>query len=104
MISPQSIAVAAASSKLIGQEGQLFRLTLPHSLGLLGIICVLTYLQAYALPGMVPALPPAAGVMARPGLSPLGPGGVGLLTASALVLGVLSYFNLSSQRPRAGGE
>ncbi len=39
MISPQSIAVATASSKLTGQEGQLFRMAVPHSLGLLSISC-----------------------------------------------------------------
>jgi lactate permease len=54
MISPQSIAVAAGSSGLTGQEGRLFRRTLPHSLALLLVICLLTYLQARFLPGMIP--------------------------------------------------
>ena len=34
MISPQSIAVATASTKLTGQEGRLFRFTILHSIGL----------------------------------------------------------------------
>ncbi len=56
MISPQSIAVATASAKLTGQEGTLFRFTILHSIGLVLIICVLTYLQAYYLPWLVPSL------------------------------------------------
>ena len=94
MISPQSIAVAAASSQLIGQEGRLFRMTLPHSLGLLTIVCLITYLQAYALPGMVPPMPTAAALAAaKPSLTPLGPGGVTILAASALILAALAYVN-----------
>ena len=56
MISPQSIAVATASTKLIGQEGRLFRFTILHSIGLVLIICVITYLQAYYFSWMIPAL------------------------------------------------
>ena len=56
MISPQSIAVATASAKLTGQEGTLFRFTILHSIGLITILCVLTYLQAYFLPWMIPTL------------------------------------------------
>ena len=102
MISPQSIAVAAASSRLTGQEGQLFRTTLPHSLGLLSIVCLVTYLQAYALPGMVPPLPPTAFTAAKPGVAALGAGGITILTASVLVLVGLAFSNLA-RRP-AGGE
>lgn len=54
MISPQSIAVATASSGLAGKEGLLFRFTILHSLALVSIIGVLTYLQAYYLQWMVP--------------------------------------------------
>lgn len=96
MISPQSIAVAAASSKLIGQEGRLFRMTLPHSLGLLSIVCVITFLQAYYLQVMVPALPKTTLAAATPGIAPLGPGAITLLAISALVLGALAYFNAVS--------
>ncbi len=54
MISPQSIAVAAAATGLIGRESDLFRFTLKHSVFLLLLICILTYVQAYLLPGMLP--------------------------------------------------
>ncbi|EGW40727.1 lactate permease LctP family transporter [Desulfosporosinus sp. OT] len=60
MISPQSIAVAAAATGLVGRESDLFRFTLKHSLFLLLIICAMTYLQAYVLQGMIPTI---AGIM-----------------------------------------
>lgn len=54
MISPQSIAVAAASTKLVNQEGRLFRRVVLHSVAIVSIICVLAYVQAYYLPWMIP--------------------------------------------------
>ncbi|SRR6266568_3598046 len=54
MISPQSIAVAVASTKLSEQEGSLFRFTVPHSIGLVVIICIITYVQAYYASWMIP--------------------------------------------------
>jgi lactate permease len=55
MISPQSLAVACAATGMVGDEGSLLRFTLKHSVVLLFLICVLTYLQAYSLSWMVPA-------------------------------------------------
>jgi lactate permease len=55
MISPQSVAVACAATGLVGEEGSLFRFTFRHSLVLLSIICVICYLQAYALSWMIPS-------------------------------------------------
>ena len=98
MISPQSVAVAAGSSHLTGQEGTLFRRTLPHSLGLLAIICVLTYLQAYYLRGMVPPMPAAAPAALRPGSAALGGSGVLIVGLSVVSLAALGFFNLA--RPR----
>ena len=54
MISPQSIAVAAAAGNLVGQESQLFRFTVKHSFYMLAFICFLTLAQAYALKWMIP--------------------------------------------------
>jgi len=54
MISPQSIAVACAAVGLVGQEGRLFRFTLGHSLLFVVIIGVITTLQAYLFPWMIP--------------------------------------------------
>lgn len=56
MISPQSIAVAAAGSGLTGSESHLLRYTLKHSFILLGIICLIVLLQAYVFKSMIPVL------------------------------------------------
>jgi len=54
MISPQSLAVATAACGMVGEEGNLFRFTLKHSLFLTFIVCVMVYLQAYYLQWMIP--------------------------------------------------
>lgn len=54
MISPQSLAVATAACGMVGEEGNLFRFTLKHSLFLTFLVCVMVYLQAYHLQWMVP--------------------------------------------------
>lgn len=55
MISPQSIAVAAAAGNLVGQESALFRFTVKHSFIMLVFICFLTLAQAYAIKWIIPA-------------------------------------------------
>ncbi len=54
MISPQSISVATAATGLVGQEGNIFRFTLGHSIAMVLFISVLTMLQAYVLKFMLP--------------------------------------------------
>ena len=54
MISPQSLAVATAACGMVGEEGNLFRFTLKHSLFLTFLVCVMVYLQAYYLQWMIP--------------------------------------------------
>ncbi|SIS58880.1 L-lactate permease [Salimicrobium flavidum] len=44
LISPQSIAIATAAVKETGKESQLFKMTLKYSLGLLVVVCVVTFL------------------------------------------------------------
>ncbi|MFP3443047.1 L-lactate permease, partial [Pantoea sp. SIMBA_133] len=44
LISPQSIAIATAAVKETGKESKLFQMTLKYSLGLLLIICLVTFL------------------------------------------------------------
>lgn len=56
MISPQSIAVAAAGSSLSGSESALLRYTLKHSFILLAIICLMVLLQAYVFESILPQL------------------------------------------------
>lgn len=55
MISPQSIAVAAAAGQLVGRESELFRFTLKHSFFMLAIVCLITMGQAYWFKWVVPA-------------------------------------------------
>ena len=54
MISPQSIAVAAAAVGLVGQEGALFRFTLKHSALLVAIVGLMTAAQTYMFPATIP--------------------------------------------------
>ena len=43
LVSPQSIAIAAAAVKLVGQESAIMRTTLGISLGLLAYVCLCTW-------------------------------------------------------------
>jgi L-lactate transport len=54
MISPQSIAVACAAVGLVGREADLFRFTVKHSLMLATLVGLITLVQAYLLPMMIP--------------------------------------------------
>lgn len=54
MISPQSIAIACAAVGLAGKESDLFRFTVKHSLIFTCMVGVITTLQAYVLPWMIP--------------------------------------------------
>ncbi|HZE85728.1 MAG TPA: lactate permease LctP family transporter [Puia sp.] len=54
MISPQSIAVAAAAGGLVGRESDLFRFTVKHSFIMLIFICLIVLAQAYLFKWMVP--------------------------------------------------
>lgn len=55
MVSPQSIAIGAAAVGLVGKESELFRFTLKHSFIMLLVISVLTIIQAYVTPWVIPA-------------------------------------------------
>ena len=54
MISPQSIAVAAAAGHLVGKESELFRFTVKHSFFMLLFICFIVLSQAYLLKWLIP--------------------------------------------------
>ncbi len=59
MIDAQSIVVAAAATGQHGMEGRILRYVFLHSVALACIVALITILQAYVVPWMVPALPPA---------------------------------------------
>lgn len=54
MISPQSIAVACAAVGLAGKEADLFRFTVKHSLFLLLLVAIITFLQHAVFYWMIP--------------------------------------------------
>lgn len=54
MISPQSIAVATAATGLVGKEGDLFNFAVKHSIILVVVVGIMTYVQAYFLTWMIP--------------------------------------------------
>lgn len=54
MISPQSIAIGAAAVGLVGKESELFRFTVKHSFIMLFVVSLLTGMQAYLTPWMIP--------------------------------------------------
>ena len=55
MISPQSIAVAAAAGNLVGKESDLFRFTVKHSFIMLIFICCIVLAQAYLFQFLIPS-------------------------------------------------
>lgn len=59
LISPQSIAVAAAATGLVGRETEIFRSTYKYSVMLLVMVAVVIVFLAYIAPGILPvaALP-----------------------------------------------
>lgn len=91
MISPQSIAVATAATKLTGREGKLFRFTILHSLGLILIICVITYIQAYYAQWMVPTEATIKSVAISTGLSYVE---IGIVSLSIIGIITLSVFSM----------
>jgi len=54
MISPQTLAVAAAAVGLVGKESELLKFAFKYSIILLLIICTITYLQSTVLTWMIP--------------------------------------------------
>jgi len=56
LISPQSIAIGAAATGLVGQEGTILKRTIKYALLLLGIGIVIMLIQTYAFPGSFPQL------------------------------------------------
>ncbi|MFC5540733.1 L-lactate permease [Ureibacillus sp. FSL W7-1570] len=54
MISPQTLAVAAAAVGLIGRESELLKFALKYSLILLLCICIITFLQSTVLTWIIP--------------------------------------------------
>ncbi|WP_214072897.1 lactate permease LctP family transporter [Mucilaginibacter sp. dw_454] len=98
MISPQSIAVAAAAGGLIGKESSLFRFTIKHSFILLFFICLLVLAQAYLFKWIIPS-PPANkinGVTLNSGL----PGYVWLILTATIIVVFISLIKIGTNKTR----
>ena len=104
MISPQSIAVAAAAGQLAGKESDLFRFTVKHSFYMLGFICILVLAQAYWIKWIIPEyhIQSSTNVAAKPdtfhGFYYL------LLFAIGLILFAFVMNRLSSRDSRGSGQ
>jgi len=88
MISPQSIAVATAAVGLVGKEADLFRFTVKHSLLLVTLVGIITTLQAYVFPWMIPGH--AGQAAAVPAIAtPVWLGAAAVVVGSALLIMVM---------------
>jgi len=65
MISPQSISVATAATHMVGQESEIFRFTLKHSLILCTVVGIICMLWAYVFTGIIPTVEKAAPAAAK---------------------------------------
>lgn len=98
MISPQSIAIGAASVGLVGKEADLFRFTFKHSFFMLLIISVFTFMQAYIIKWIVPEYEMLGSNISnhRPDHN-LGLIYLGIL---ALVLAIIVFFSVKAYKTR----
>ncbi len=87
MVSPQSLAVATAAVGLVGQESDILRFTLRHSLILTGVVAVMTMLQAYVFKWIVPVYGKTA--VAAAAKAPLAAAAAGFPSQGLLYLGVM---------------
>jgi lactate permease len=97
MISPQSIAVAAAAGNLVGQESQLFRFSVKHSFIMLGFICFLTLAQAYAIPWIIPVYD-MVNTKSVAGLPDLTTGYVYLIGLASLLVAIAAIIRLTDRK------
>jgi len=98
MISPQSIAVAAAAGGLIGQESRLFRFTVKHSFILLMVICCLVAAQAYLFKGLIPSYTLTTGAAVTTVAPDAARGYRYLLVLGLVVVGVVSGILLVTRK------
>lgn len=56
MISPQSIAIAAAVTNIVGEEGELYKFSMKHSIILLTIVSIYIYMIAGPLNFLIPVV------------------------------------------------
>ncbi|MHA4844139.1 L-lactate permease [Flavitalea antarctica] len=99
MISPQSIAIAAAAGHLVGRESDLFRFTVKHSFIMLFAICLLTLGQAYLFSWIIPSYTEDSQGVPAPGYS--GSDGYIYLTVLAVILMGIAMLVVRSSQTKA---
>lgn len=97
MISPQSISVATAATHMVGQESEIFRFTLKHSLILTTVVGIICMLQAYVFTWMIPTVEKAAPAVAKAAAAAVATGidraglvYLGITIAAAILITVMS--------------
>jgi lactate permease len=90
MISPQSIAIAAAAGQLVGKEADLFRFTVKHSFIMLFLICLLTLAQAYLFSGVIPVYTQESNSVTAPGHA-VSTGYIYLAILALILIGIATF-------------
>ena len=103
MISPSSIAVAAAAGNLIGKESELFRFTLKHSFILLFFVCLMVLGQSYWFTWIVPKSPVVSKnlILDQPVALQ---GWILLLVLSFIIMGLVIVINVLTKRKLTDGK
>ena len=101
MISPQSIAVAAAAGNLVGKESILFRFTLKHSFFILLFIALLVLGQAYWFKGIIPAATNVVNPLNSVPLKAGWPGYVWLMITASIVVVFIALIKLTAKKQSA---
>jgi lactate permease len=98
MISPQSIAVAAAAGNLVGKESALFRFTIKHSFIILLVLCCMVFAQAYLFKSIIPAIVPSPGSTVTAVASVGMPGYQWLLIMALIIAVFISSIKLTARK------
>ena len=103
MISPQSIAVAAAAGHLVGRESELFRFTVKHSFIMLVFICFLVLGQAYLYSWIIPEYDMLA-ANAASGPPQLSKGYTYLFVLVAVILALAAFIFVTTRKKISDAE
>jgi lactate permease len=97
MISPQSIAVAAAAGNLVGKESELFRFTVKHSFYMLLFICLIVLAQAYASKWLIPVYE-MLGTKKATALPDVSKGFTYLIVLGVLLIGIATAILMTAKK------
>ncbi|MDB5002774.1 MAG: lactate permease [Mucilaginibacter sp.] len=101
MISPQSIAVAAAAGNLVGKESALFRFTIKHSFIILLFLCLIVFGQAYWYTWIIPPPISSTGIVGPLPVNPATPGYVWLILTTLVIAIFIAVIKLTGKKTSA---